>query len=56
MTRPTTMDVQDLKVLIASRLDVDEFLDIIGWTMYDLVENLDSVIDEHFEELLKACE
>lgn len=49
------MDTQDLKVLIASRLDVEEFLDIIGWTMFDLVEGLDEVIDENFEELLKAC-
>lgn len=53
--RPTTMDIQDLKTLIASRLDVEEFLDLIGWTMFDLVDALEEVIDENFEELLEAC-
>lgn len=53
--RPTTMDLEDLKTLIASRLDVEEFLDILGWTMYDLVDALDDVIDEKFEDLLDAC-
>lgn len=54
--RPTTTEVQELKLLIASRLDADEFLDIIGWTMYDLVEELGEVIEQNFEELLGACE
>ena len=49
------MDIQDLKTLIASRLDVEEFLDLIGWTMFDLVDALEEVIDENFEELLEAC-
>lgn len=54
--RPTTTEVQDIKFLIASRLDVTEFLDILGWTMFDLVEQLDpSVFDEHFDELMDAC-
>lgn len=55
MVRPTTMSVQDLKDLIASRLDVEEFLDIIGFTMYDLVDELEEPINEHFHELLAAC-
>lgn len=55
--RPTTTEVQDIKFLIASRLDVEEFLDILGWTMYELVEELnDDVFEEKFEDLLKACE
>lgn len=55
--RPTTTEVQDIKFLIASRLDVEEFLDILGWTMFDLVEVLDEqVLEEHIDELIKACE
>lgn len=51
------MEVQDLKHLVASRLDVTEFLDIIGWTMFDLVEQLDpTVFEENFEELLTATD
>jgi hypothetical protein len=53
--RPTTTKTEDIKFLIASRLDVNEFLDILGWTMFDLVEELDDAIEEHFEELLEAC-
>lgn len=53
--RPTTTEVQDIKFLIASRLDVEEFLDILGWTMFDLVEVLDEQIEEKFDELMDAC-
>jgi hypothetical protein len=54
--RPTTTEIQELKFLIASRLDVTEFLDILGWTMFDLVEYLDEAIEEKFEELMEACD
>lgn len=54
--RPTTTEVQELKFLIASRLDVAEFLDILGWTMFDLVERIsDEVFEDSFEELMDAC-
>lgn len=53
MQRPTTTD--ELKCLIASKLDVAEFLDIIGYTLFDLVEVLENEIDENYEELLAAC-
>lgn len=56
MVRPTTTKTEDIKFLIASRLDADEFLDILGWTMFDLVEKLDEEIEENFEELLRACD
>jgi hypothetical protein len=57
MARPTTTTTEDIKFLIASRLDVDEFLDILGWTMFDLVEALDQqVFEDNFEELLAACD
>jgi hypothetical protein len=54
--RPTTTTTEDIKFLIASRLDVTEFLDILGWTMFDLVEALEEQIEENFEELLKAVD
>lgn len=55
--RPTTTEVEELKFLIASRLDVTEFLDILGWTMFDLVDHLPEIIlEERFEDLLDACE
>jgi hypothetical protein len=43
-------------MLIASRLDVAEFLDIIGFTMYELVEALNDEVNENYEALLEACE
>lgn len=49
------MEIQDLKDLIASRLDVQEFLDLLGWDMFDLVDSLEEVINENFEVLLNAC-
>lgn len=55
--RPTTTEVQDIKYLIASRLDVAEFLDILGWTMFDLVEEIDpQVFDDNYDELMAACD
>lgn len=55
--RPTTTEVEELRFLIASRLDVAEFLDILGWTMFDLVDQLpEDVFEESFEDLMDACE
>lgn len=54
--RPTTTEVQDLKFLIASRLDVTEILDILDWTTFDLVEILDEQIEERFTEFLQAVD
>jgi hypothetical protein len=54
--RPTTTKIEDIKFLIASRLDVAEFLDILGWSMFELVEELDdSVFEDRFDELMEAC-
>lgn len=50
------MHINDLKLLIASKLDVLEFLDLIGYTMYDLVEVLEDEIAAHEEELSKAID
>ena len=45
----------DLKLLIAAKLDVIEFLDIIGFDLADLLEKLDDEIEEYSQELLAAC-
>ena len=50
------MHENELKQLIASKLDVVEFLDIIGYTIYDLVEVLDTEIRMNREALERACE
>jgi hypothetical protein len=50
------MNLDELKLLIASKLDVAEFLDIIGYTMFDLVEALEDEIIENKVELAKAVD
>jgi len=47
--------LQELKSLIAAKLDVVEFLDIIGYEMDDLVEVLENEIEEYEEQLMAAC-
>lgn len=49
------MTVEDLKEQVAAKLDVAEFLDIIDFTMYELVEALQGELEEHFDELVRAC-
>ena len=49
------MNVDDLKLLIASKLDVLEFLDIIGYDIGDLVNVLGDEIEEYSLDLEKAC-
>lgn len=49
------MNIDDLKVLIASKLDVTDFLDIIGYDLMDLVEHMEEQIEEHWQELVDAC-
>lgn len=48
------MDINELKMLIASKLDVEEFLDILGYTMFDLVEALEDEVLDNFEDLVDA--
>jgi len=48
--------VEELKILIPAKLDVIEFLDIIGYDLADLVEILGDEIEEHQVELLSACQ
>jgi hypothetical protein len=49
-------DINELKLLIASKLDVEEFLDILGFDMHSLVEVLEDEIVEHFDDLVRACD
>jgi hypothetical protein len=47
--------LDELKTLIIHKLDVDEFLDIIGYDLSDLVEVLTDEITENYSTLLSAC-
>jgi len=47
--------IDELKTLIIHKLDVDEFLDIIGYDLSDLVEVLTDEITENYSTLLSAC-
>lgn len=49
------MTKEDLKELVAVKLDILELMDILDLSMWELVEALDEEIGEHFEELVKAC-
>jgi hypothetical protein len=47
--------MDELKLLIASNLDVTEFLDIIGYDLADLLDKMDEEIEEYQSQLLRAC-
>lgn len=49
------MNTLDLKELVAAKLDVHEFLDIIGYSMWELVDALEEEIVENAVELERAC-
>lgn len=42
--------LQTLKELIAAKLSVEEILDCLGWTNYELVEALEEQISDHHED------
>jgi hypothetical protein len=44
----------ELKELIAVKLDVVEFLDLLGLELADIVDKFEDEIDENKEELLRA--
>jgi len=48
-------DIDTLKSLIIHKLDITEFLDIIGYDLSDLVDVLDDELEENYAELLSAC-
>lgn len=50
-----TDELQDLQQRIALQLDVTQFLDLLGYTMFDLVEIMAETINENadvFEDAL----
>lgn len=46
---------QELKYEIVKKLDIMEFLDIIGYDLSDLVDVLEDAIEQNEEELIRAC-
>lgn len=50
------MTLEQLKEQIAARLDVDEILDILGFSTYELVEELENSILEFKEDFIRALD
>ena len=44
----------ELKELIAARLSLEEIMDVLGWSTYDLVEYLEEEIEYNMFEFVKA--
>ncbi len=49
-------ELDDLLAKISKTLDVYEFLDILGWTMDDLVNALEDEVFEHMDAFRSAVE
>jgi hypothetical protein len=49
------MALDDLKDLIAAKLDVEEFLDILGLELIDILYKFEEEIYESANELTEAC-
>lgn len=45
----------ELHDLIAAKLDVVEFLDILGLELGDILDKFEDEIEEYREELVAAC-
>lgn len=45
----------DLKYLIAAKLDVLEFLDILGLDLEDIIDKFEEEIENEKERLMGAC-
>jgi hypothetical protein len=50
----TYHNLEELKELIASELDVDQILDILGWGTWELVEALTDEIRENRDDFEDA--
>lgn len=44
----------ELKELISAQLSIEEIMDILGWENYDLVDALESYINEYEQEFKDA--
>lgn len=47
--------MDELKELIPAKLDVQEFLDILGLDLYDIIDKFEDEIEENKQILLAAC-
>lgn len=47
------MDKQTLLDMVAAQMDVTDILDVLGWTVEDLVEELKSEIWKNREEFME---
>lgn len=47
--------VDELKDLIVAKLDVTEFLDILGYDLADIIDKFEEEIEEYEQELFSAC-
>jgi hypothetical protein len=50
-----TLMNEELKELIKAKLDVTQFLDLLGWDLSDLVEALSEEIDTNADIFTEAC-
>lgn len=48
-------NIPEVLDLIAARLTVEEILDTLGWSTFDLVHALQEHIEENLEEFEEAC-
>jgi hypothetical protein len=48
--------MEELKTLIIHNLDIEEFLDILGMDLADLVDRFEDEIQENFTELMRAIQ
>lgn len=46
----------ELKDLIVAKLDITQFLDILGYDLADIIDKFGDEIEEHRQELVSACE
>ena len=46
---------EELKHLVAAKLDVTEFLDILGLELVDIIDKFEDELEEFKQELYVAC-
>jgi len=49
------MHPNELKDLIIAKLDVTEFLDILGYELSDIIDKFEEEIENNQQELISAC-
>lgn len=50
------MKNEELLDLIAAKLSIEEILDILGWTTYELVEAIQEHIEDQEQDFRDACD